>query len=253
MPPKLKSHNFLKNDWTIGQLINTLCANEISRGWRFRSVSQGYPIVQQPPYYRDVMMGTMASQITGLTIVYSTVYSGAHQGKHQSSASLAFVQGSHRRPKNFPHKWPVTRKMLPLDDVIMQLCRYAGRLPTQSPAMRSLCRCHKFIMPDGKKIKKLRPLVNQWSKSRRWNWCSPNQRYKRKNIPKHYNRRLDITPTQLGFDIHDSTQYTFILTLTCLDVSIVPHLIFPIQNGETQLNALQLTVVVVGAVTVVNH
>ena len=148
MPPKLKSHNFLKNDWTIGQLINTLCANEISRGWRFRSVSQGYPILQQPPYNRDVVMGTMASQITGLTIVYSTVYSGAHQGKHQSSASLAFVQGSHRRPKNFPHKWPVTWKMLPLDDVIMQLCRYAGRLPTQSPVMRSLCRCHKFIMPD---------------------------------------------------------------------------------------------------------
>ena len=38
-------------------------------------------------------MGAMASQITGLTIVYSTVYSGADQRKHQSSASLAFVPG----------------------------------------------------------------------------------------------------------------------------------------------------------------
>ena len=38
-------------------------------------------------------MGTMASQITSLTIVYSTVYSGADQSKHQSSASLAFVWG----------------------------------------------------------------------------------------------------------------------------------------------------------------
>ena len=36
-----------------------------------------------------VMMGVMASQITSLTIVYSTVYSGADQRKHQSSASLA--------------------------------------------------------------------------------------------------------------------------------------------------------------------
>ena len=36
-------------------------------------------------------MGAMASQITSLTIVYSTVYSGADQRKHQSSASLAFV------------------------------------------------------------------------------------------------------------------------------------------------------------------
>ena len=39
--------------------------------------------------------------------------------KHQSSASLAFVRGIHRGPVNSPHKWPVTRKMFPLDDVIM--------------------------------------------------------------------------------------------------------------------------------------
>ena len=58
-------------------------------------------------------MGAIASQIISLTIVYSTVYSGADQRKHQSSASLAFVRGIHR--------WPVnsTRKMFPLDDVIM--------------------------------------------------------------------------------------------------------------------------------------
>ena len=63
-------------------------------------------------------MGAMASQITSLTIVYSTV-SGADQSKHQSSASLAFVWGIHRGPVNSPHKWPVTRKMFPFDDVIM--------------------------------------------------------------------------------------------------------------------------------------
>ena len=70
-------------------------------------------------HYGDVVMTTMASQITTLTIVYSTVYSGADQRKHQSSASLAFVQGIHRGPVNSPHKWPVTRKMFPFDDVIM--------------------------------------------------------------------------------------------------------------------------------------
>ena len=58
-------------------------------------------------------MTTMASQITSLTVVYSTVYSDADQRKHQSSASLAFVWG------NSPHKGPVTRKMFPFDDVIM--------------------------------------------------------------------------------------------------------------------------------------
>ena len=65
-------------------------------------------------------MGAMASQITSLTIVYSTVYSGADQRKHQSSASLAFVRGIHRWPVNSPHKWPVTRKRFPFDDVIMR-------------------------------------------------------------------------------------------------------------------------------------
>ena len=30
-----------------------------------------------------------------------------------------FVRGIHRRPVNSPHKWPVTRKMVPFDDVIM--------------------------------------------------------------------------------------------------------------------------------------
>ena len=63
-------------------------------------------------------MGAIASQITSITIVYSTVYSGADQRKHQSSASLAFVRGIHRWPVNSPHKLPVTQKMFPFDDVI---------------------------------------------------------------------------------------------------------------------------------------
>ena len=76
-------------------------------------------------HYGDVIMGTIASQITSLTIVYSTVYSGADQRKHQSSASLAFVRGIHRGSVNSPHKWPVTRKMFPFDDVIMMVtCQY---------------------------------------------------------------------------------------------------------------------------------
>ena len=39
--------------------------------------------------YSDVIMGAMASQITGVSITYSTVCSAADQRKHQSSASLA--------------------------------------------------------------------------------------------------------------------------------------------------------------------
>ena len=74
-------------------------------------------------HYCDVLMDMMASQITSLTIVYSTVYSGTDQRKHQSYASLAFVWGIHRSPVNSPHKWPVTRKMFPFDDVIMCNCQ----------------------------------------------------------------------------------------------------------------------------------
>ena len=40
-----------------------------------------------------------------------------HQRKYQSSASLASV----RSPVNSPHKGPVTRKMFPFDDVIMNI------------------------------------------------------------------------------------------------------------------------------------
>ena len=64
-------------------------------------------------------MDAMASQITSLSIVYLTVYSDVDQRKRQNSASLAFVRGIHRGPVNSPHKWPVTRKMFPFDDVIM--------------------------------------------------------------------------------------------------------------------------------------
>ena len=54
------------------------------------------PIRGQFAHYNDVIMGTMASQITSLTIVYSTVYSSTDQRKHQSSTSLTFVREIHR-------------------------------------------------------------------------------------------------------------------------------------------------------------
>ena len=70
-------------------------------------------------YNSDVIMTTMASQVTGVPIVCSTVCWGGWSKKHQSSASLAFVRGSHRWPVGSPHKAPVRRKMFPFDDVLM--------------------------------------------------------------------------------------------------------------------------------------
>ena len=72
------------------------------------------------PHYTDVIMSAMASEITSVSIVYSTVCSCANQRKHQRSASLVFVREIHRGPVNSPHKGPVTWKMFPSDDVIMR-------------------------------------------------------------------------------------------------------------------------------------
>ena len=79
-----------------------------------------------PNHCNDVIMSVMASQITSLTSVYSTVYSCADQRKHQSPASQAFVRGIHWGPANSLHKWPLTRKMFPFDDVIMETEFSAG-------------------------------------------------------------------------------------------------------------------------------
>ena len=70
-------------------------------------------ILKQDPllHYNDVIMSVMASQITDVSIVSSTVGSGPDQRKHHSSASLAFVWGIHRSAVNSPHKWPVTRNI----------------------------------------------------------------------------------------------------------------------------------------------
>ena len=62
-------------------------------------------------------MITMASQITGVSIICSAVCSGADQIKHKSSELLTF-RGIYRWPVDSPHKGPVTRKMFPFDDVI---------------------------------------------------------------------------------------------------------------------------------------
>ena len=72
----------------------------------------------------DVIMSTTASQITGVSVVCSTVSSGANQRKHQSSAWLAFTGGGGGGDSPvtcvFPHKGPATLKKLPFADVIME-------------------------------------------------------------------------------------------------------------------------------------
>ena len=68
-------------------------------------------------HFSDVIMGAVASKITGVSMVCSTVCSGADLRKHHSSAPQSFVTGIHRRPVNSPHKGPVMRKNFPFDDI----------------------------------------------------------------------------------------------------------------------------------------
>ena len=101
------AHTEIATGTTPGAAVTT-----VSPIWHFR-FSIGHMILYF--HYGDVIMGA----ITSLMSVYSTVYSDADQRKHQSAASLAFVRGIHLGPVNSPHKWPVTRKLFPFDDVIV--------------------------------------------------------------------------------------------------------------------------------------
>ena len=95
-----------------------------------------FNLVQMMDGYSDVIMSSIASQITGVSIVYLTVCSGADQRKHQSAASLASVRGIHRWPVTSPHKGPVTRKMFPFDDVIVMRNGSADRVTYISQNVR---------------------------------------------------------------------------------------------------------------------
>ena len=83
-------------------------------------------------HYSDVIMDTMASQITGFTIGFLTVYSSAYQRSNPSSASPAFLRGIHRWPGNSPHKGRVTRKMFPFGDVVNRSLIYAYEIGSGS-------------------------------------------------------------------------------------------------------------------------
>ena len=51
---------------------------------------------------------------------------------------MAFVRGIHHGPLNSPHKWPVTQRMFPFDDVIMsEPCLGGRRRPLHD------CRCRQ--------------------------------------------------------------------------------------------------------------
>ena len=131
----------------VGDCLRTVCS--IANQGRCQ---QWTMCKQCPGYCQDVprIDGTLHCRHNGrdsisnhqLTIVYSTVYSDADQIKHQSSRSLAFVWGIHRRPVNLPHKRPVTRKMFPFDDIIMNVHILRGRKSRKIKWSKDMCAYH---------------------------------------------------------------------------------------------------------------
>ena len=100
----------VSNRW----IIANYCGN-----W-FHSINYERSYDWYNSHYIDVIMTTMASQITSLTMVYSTVYSDADQKKTSKFRVTGLCVGNSPGPVNSPHKGLVTRKMFPFGDVIIQ-------------------------------------------------------------------------------------------------------------------------------------
>ena len=152
-------HNIIVVDSIVSHGIDRILMKYSGLSTKRVNVSR---ILDHHAHYNDVIMGPITSQITSLTIVYSIIYSDADQRKHQNSASLAFVWGIHRGPVNFPHKWPVTRKMFPFDDVIMWKCWWPGGVCL---VPRHLCHlCHQPIRSHVRKLLSANSNINsKWS------------------------------------------------------------------------------------------
>ena len=72
-------------------VFNVECGND----WVTKEVGR-WECEVKVSHYNDVIISVLASLVTGLSSIYSTVCSGADQRKHQSSASLVLVRGIHR-------------------------------------------------------------------------------------------------------------------------------------------------------------
>ena len=66
-------------------------------------------------------MGAMASQITSLTIIYSTVYSGAYQRKHKKIRVTGLCVGNSLVTGEFPAQMASNAEKFPFDYVIMDM------------------------------------------------------------------------------------------------------------------------------------
>ena len=67
-------------------------------------------------HYTDVIMGTIASPNHQ---PHDCLHKRLFRRRSKKTSRLRVTSLCVRNPVNYPHKWPVTRKMFPFDDVIM--------------------------------------------------------------------------------------------------------------------------------------
>ena len=105
--------------------MHTCCVKQtpISITW-MEYIQSVWFIISNFGHHSDVIIGAMASQISSLTIVYSTVYAGAYKTTPNLRVTGICAGNS---PVNSRHKWPVTAKMFPFDDVITVMVAIIGR------------------------------------------------------------------------------------------------------------------------------
>ena len=100
------------------------CLQRFFSGFRINILAPGLGstvkscLIGMTSWRHDVMTSAMAFQITGVSIVCSTVCSGVDQRKYQSSTAVALVTGIHRWPVDSPQR-ASSGKMFSFDDVIM--------------------------------------------------------------------------------------------------------------------------------------
>ena len=112
LPHPLCTNNGIKDKGKYN--VNTHCLYYM-RQPQLVIMSTGYT-----DHYNDVIMSAVASQITSLTIVYSINRWFRRRSKKTSKLRVTgLCAGNSPGTGEFPHKWPVSRQILPFDDVIM--------------------------------------------------------------------------------------------------------------------------------------
>ena len=138
--PRYGEPIFTKNTYVAGEITLT----NMGKVSNYQATTRQTVVII---HYNDVIMGAMASQITSLTIGYSTVYSRRRSKKTSKLRVTGLcVCGFPRWPANSPHKWPVTQKMsIWWHHHVLRWIVSPGKFPTRRPLHISIAEHENWI------------------------------------------------------------------------------------------------------------